>query len=151
MLATERNIHNWLHDSVSFMSICTFSLSAVKWMVVVPLFDFHVPFFIFSRAGKTGWPDCAKMSVFNRVVVPRLFGSGLNVASTSWLEIYGEFGNLLSAVDAHLLVASSVQFNVVEHAHEDGAVWQILRRRIHPLFRDELLISLKFSHHEFCC
>ena len=63
MLATERNIHNWLHDSVSFMSICTFSLSAVKWMVVVPLFDFNVPFFIFSGAGKTGWPDCAKMSV----------------------------------------------------------------------------------------
>ena len=60
---TERIMHNWLHDSVSFMSICTFSLSVVEWMVVVPLFDFNVPFFIFSVAGKTGLPDCAKMSV----------------------------------------------------------------------------------------
>ena len=90
-------------------------------------------------------------SVFNRVVGPGLFGSGLDVASTTWLEIYGAIGNLLSPVDAHLLVASSVQFNVVEHAHEDDVAWQILRRRIHPRVRDELLISLPFSHHELCC
>ena len=82
-------------------------------------------------------------SVFNRVVGPGLFGSGLNVASTTWLEIHGEIGILLSAVDAHLLVASSVQFNVVEHAHEDDVAWQILRRRIHHRVRDELLNPCK--------
>ena len=49
------------------------------------------------------------------------------------------WSNLSSVVDARLLVASSVQANAVEHAHEDDPVWKIIRRRTPPRFSDELL------------
>ena len=78
-------------------------------------------------------------SASDRVVVPRLHGSGPSVAPMTWLEMLGETCNLSSAVDAYLLVASSVQINVVEHAHERGSVWQIIRRKTPPRFHDEFV------------
>ena len=42
------------------------------------------------------------------------------------------WSNKSSVVDARLLLASSVQANVVEHAHEDDPVWKIIRRRTPP-------------------
>ena len=78
-------------------------------------------------------------SVCNRVVMPGLLRSGTNEAPMTWLEILGEIDNMLHAVDAHLLVARSVQFRTVEHAHEDDPVWKTLRRIISIRFRDKLL------------
>ena len=44
------------------------------------------------------------------------------------LEIHVAIGNLLSFVNARLLLAGFGQVNVVEHAHEDDPVWKMLRR-----------------------
>ena len=47
--------------------------------------------------------------------------------------------NLLSVVDVPLLTAGFVQDNIVGHVYEHDPVWNIVRRRISPCFRDELL------------
>ena len=78
-------------------------------------------------------------------MIPRLPRSGLHEAPLTSHEILGEMGHLLSVVDAHLLVASRVQVNVVEHAHEDP-VWKICRRNIPPCFREELFNPSSHDH-----
>ena len=123
-----------LHDSNSFTSICTVSVSTVKWIVVFRLWNSTFPSYVFRS-----WKD--RMSrlredvghllgdrvplssgVGNRVVVPALLRPGPDEAPMTWLEILGEIDNFPGTVDTHLLVGSSVQFNVVEHAHEDDSV-----------------------------
>ena len=53
-------------------------------------------------------------------------------------------------VDAHLLVASPVQVNVVEHAHEDDLVWKIRRRKIPLRFREDFLNLSQHVHGCVC-
>ena len=59
-------------------------------------------------------------------------------SARTWFENLGDIGNSLGVVDAHLLVAGSVQLNIVEHVHEDGLVWKVLRRGI-PRISQELM------------
>ena len=146
-------MHDEEHDSMSVMSICTFPAPPVKWMVIIPPFLFNVPFFIFPLREKLDVLTVRRSryllrdrgplpsSVFDRVEVRGLRGSVSNEAPMTWLEIIGIIGNLLSVVDAHPLVACSVQLNIVERAHGDNPVWSILRRKI-PLPRRVVESSL---------
>ena len=87
---------------------------------------------MFSTGGKTGCPDCAEILVIFSAIashIPRVSAMVSYVQDCSDLgpmkhhdvALY-PWSNLSSVVDARLLVASSVQANAEEHAHEDDRV-----------------------------
>ena len=65
--------------------------------------------------------------------------SALNVAPMTWLETFGEIGDMLSVVAVHLPGACSTHIDVFEHDHEDDPVWKILWRKIPHRCIEELM------------
>ena len=74
-----------------------------------PLLDVSVPSFLFFAQHLCGDRAPPSSGVCNRDEIPRLLRSRTSLAPMTWLEILGEIGNSFRVVDAHLLVASSVQ------------------------------------------
>ena len=64
---------------------------------------------------------------------------------TTQLEIHGQIRNLLCAVDTHLVIASSVAVNNVEHDHEDDPVWKFHQLKFSPSCSEELLHPLSVA------
>ena len=81
--------------------------------------------------------------MFGAVVVPGLLRSWPTEARTTWLEILRDICNFPSTVDLQLLVAGSVQLDVLEHAHENDPVQKIFRRGIPLRKNDDELDRLK--------
>ena len=143
---------------MNFMNICTFSESAVKRMVVLPPHLFNIPVFVISAVGKTldvltvrrcrsYFPqlrliflECIRSCRSSRTARIRA-----TCGDKDLFEILGKPGNVLSVVDARLLVACSVQRNIVEHAHEDDPVWTILRRGIPHRFSEDTVVSPEWT------